>query len=146
MKTLRALLVLLASASRYSCGGATVTTTAYSTNALGNGVQTVFNFSFPGVASTYVYALLTDSSGNQTVPDAGLGPDAIHGLAQSAAAAGATLGYGGILTLSPISGRLVSGGSTLTIYRSLPLTQTVSLANQASYGQFSRLRKQWATC
>jgi hypothetical protein len=119
---------------------ATVNTSANSTNALGNGTQTVFSFTFIGIAPANIRVLLTDSSGNQTTLTQGSGPSQ-YSVTVNSAVQGATFGVGGSVTY-PNSGTPVPAGSTLTIYRTLPLTQSVSLQNQASYGQYARSAEQ----
>lgn len=108
----------------------TVQTTNNKTIVLGNGVMTVFAFDFVGVASAYIAVILTDSSGNETVLSQGSGATQYQ-IALNSPVAGAVWGVGGTITYNP-SGTPVPAGSTLTIFRTLPLTQAISLQNQNS--------------
>jgi len=137
---MKRILFLLAALLLATPAAATVNTTANSTNALGNGTQTVFPFTFIGIAPANIRVLLTDSSGNQTTLTQGSGPSQ-YSVTVNSAVQGATFGVGGNVTY-PNSGTPVPSGSTLTIYRALPLTQSVSLQNQASYGQYARSAEQ----
>jgi hypothetical protein len=108
----------------------TVNTAANKTIAAGNGSQTVFTFSFIGVAAQYITVTYTDSSGNQTVLTQGSGTTQYQ-ITLNAPVQGAIWGAGGTITYNP-SGTPIPSGSTLTILRTLPLTQAVSLSNQSS--------------
>ncbi len=119
-----------------SSAHATINTSSNSTNALCNGIQSVFNFTFIGIAPTNIHILLTDSAGNQTVLTQGTGPSQ-YSVTVNAAVQGAIWGVGGSATY-PNSGTPCPSGSTLTIYRALPLTQSVSLQNQSAFGQYAR--------
>lgn len=92
----------------------------------GNGVQTVFNFSFIAVNKANLSVILTDASGNQTT----LAP-ANYTAALNAAPPGQIWGIGGTVTY-PLVGSPIPMGSTLTIVRNLTLTQLVSLSNQGN--------------
>lgn len=109
---------------------ATVNSTASKTIALGNGVTTTFNFSFVGVAAAYISVILTDASGNETVLTQGSGTTQYQ-ITLNAPVTGAIWGLGGSVTYNP-SGTPIPAGSTLTIFRTLPLTQAISLQNQNS--------------
>jgi hypothetical protein len=104
----------------------TVNNSANKTIAVGNGVQTVFNFSFIAVAANDISVILTDSSGNETT----LAP-AAYTLTLNAAAPGQLWSIGGNVTY-PLVGSPIPIGSTLTIIRELSLTQLVSLNNQGN--------------
>lgn len=108
----------------------TVNSSVNKTIALGNGSQTVFTFSFIGVAANYITVILTDSSGNETILAQGSGATQYQ-ISLNAAVQGAIWGIGGSITYNP-SGTPVPSGSTLTIYRTLPLTQAITLQNQSS--------------
>jgi hypothetical protein len=109
---------------------ATVNTAANKTIAAGNGSQTVFTFGFVGVAAQYISVTYTDASGNQTLLTQGSGATQYQ-ITLNAPVTGAIWGVGGTITYNP-SGTPIPSGSTLTILRTLPLTQGVSLSNQSS--------------
>jgi microcystin-dependent protein len=119
---------------------ATVNTSSNSALVLGTGSQTVFSFSFIGVAPTYISVVYTSASGTQTTLTQGSGTTQYQ-VMLNAPVQGAIWGQGGTITYNP-SGTPIPVGSSLTIYRTLPLTQAVSLANQASYGQYSKSAEQ----
>jgi hypothetical protein len=97
----------------------------------GNGAQTVFGFSFIGVAASDISVTFTDASGNQTLLTQGSGPTQYQ-LSLNAPVSGAIWGVGGTITYNP-SGTPIASGTTLTILRTVPLTQTVSLTNQGAF-------------
>lgn len=109
---------------------ATVNSTASKSIVLGNGITTTFNFSFVGVAAAYISVILTDASGNETVLTQGSGTTQYQ-ITLNAPVTGAIWGLGGSVTYNP-SGTPIPAGSTLTIFRTLPLTQAISLLNQNS--------------
>lgn len=119
-----------------SPASATVNTGASSTSVLGNGSQTQFAFGFIAVAPAYITVLYTDPAGNQSVI-----PPGQYQLALNAPVQGSTWGVGGTLTYSP-SGGPIPSGATLTIARTLPLLQAISLQNQASYGAIGKAAEQ----
>lgn len=108
----------------------TVNSSTNKTIAIGNGAQTQFSFSFVGVATAYISVLYTDASGNQTVLSQGSGATQYQ-VSLNPVVQGAIWGLGGTVTYNP-SGTPIPNGSTLTIYRTLPLTQAVTLQNMAS--------------
>lgn len=108
---------------------ATVTTTTNSVVAIGNGVTTVFNFPFVGVTASDITVIYTDASGNTTT----LTPTQ-YTLVLNAASSGQIWGIGGTVTY-PLSGSPIATGTTLTITRALPLTQTVSSAQGQLFPQ-----------
>lgn len=114
----------------------TVTTQSNKTIALGNGVDTVFAFSFIGVSAASIAVILTDSDGVET--DLGT---SLYTLALNAAVSGALWGVGGTVTY-PLTGSPIPSGSTLTIYRTLSLVQAIALQNQASYGAYATAAEQ----
>lgn len=110
----------------------TVSTATNKTIALGDGSATAFAFGFIGVAAAYISVILTDADGVETALST-----TDYSITLNASVAGAIWGVGGQVTY-PLSGSPVPVGSTLTIYRNLPLLQAISLQNQASYGQISQ--------
>lgn len=109
---------------------ATVNSAVNKTIVLGDGVTTSFTFSFIGVAAAYISVILTDGAGNETVLTQGSGATQYQ-IALNAPVTGAIWGVGGTVTYNP-SGTPIPAGSTLTIFRTLPLTQAISLQNQNS--------------
>lgn len=101
----------------------------------GNGAQTVFSFGFIGVAATDISVIFTDASGNQTTLTQGPGATQYQ-VSLNAASPGALWGLGGTITYNP-GGTPIAGGTTLTIVRTIGLTQGTSLQNQASFGQYA---------
>ncbi len=140
MKRIIFLCAALLCSGPFSPVHATVNTSSNSTNALGNGSQTVFPFTFIGIAPANINVLLTDASGNQTTLTQGTGVSQ-YSVTVNSAVQGALFGVGGSITY-PNVGAPIPSGSTLTIYRSLPLTQNVSLQNQSSFGQYARSAEQ----
>lgn len=106
----------------------------------GNGATTVFSFPFVGVAAADLSVIYTDASGNQTTLVQGTGPTQYQ-VSLNAPAQGSLWGIGGTVTYNP-SGTPIASGTSLTIARTLPYTQSVSLQNQASYGQFAKSTEQ----
>ena len=99
----------------------TVTNTSIQTVNQGNGATTVFNYSFLIPALGEYQVIYTDTAGVITVLNGAL--YTITGIANPA---GGTVTY-------PLVGSPIATGTTLTIRRVLPLTQTVSLANQGGF-------------
>lgn len=114
----------------------TVNTLASKTVALGDGAETEFNFSFIGVAANYINVIYTDADGIENV----LTSDDYE-IVLNAPVVGALWGIGGTVTYD-ISGSPIPAGSSLTIYRNLPLLQAITLQNQASYGQYGQSAEQ----
>lgn len=108
----------------------TIQTQSNKSIVLGNGSQTQFAFGFTGVAAAYIEVIYTDASGNETVLVAGNGATQYQ-ITLNAAVEGALWGEGGTVTYNP-SGTPIPSGSSLTIFRTLPLTQAISLQNQIS--------------
>lgn len=108
----------------------TISTSANKTIALGNGSQTQFTFGFVGVSAAYIAVIYTDASGNETVLSQGAGASQYQ-IVLNAAAAGSLWGVGGTVTYDP-GGTPIATGTTLTIFRTLPLTQAISLQNLVS--------------
>lgn len=96
----------------------------------GDGIQTQFGFSFVGVNAQYISVILTDAGGNETLLSRGNGATQYQ-IALNAPVQGALWGLGGTVTYNP-GGVPIPAGSTLTIVRTLPLTQAVSLQGQSS--------------
>jgi len=96
----------------------------------GTGAQTVFGFGFIGVAPTHISVLYTDANGNQTTLTQGPGPTEYQ-LMLNQPVPGAVWGLGGTVTFAP-HGLPIPPGATLTIMRTLPLIQPVSLQNEGS--------------
>jgi hypothetical protein len=74
--------------------------------------------------------VLTDAAGNETVLTQGAGATQYQ-ITLNAPATGAIWGMGRQVTYNP-NGTPIPNGSTLTIFRTLPLTQAISLQNQNS--------------
>jgi hypothetical protein len=108
----------------------TVNNSANKTTVPGTSIATQFSFNFIGVASAYVKVLLTDSSGTQTLLTQGNGATQYQ-IVLNQPVQGAIWGIGGTVTYNP-SGTPIPVGSTLTIYRVLPLTQAINLQNLSS--------------
>lgn len=96
----------------------------------GTGAQTQFGFGFIGVAPTYISVLYTDPAGNQARLTQGPGPTQYQ-VVLNQPVPGAVWGLGGTVTYVP-GGVPIPPGSTLTIMRTLPLIQPVSLTNEGS--------------
>jgi len=109
---------------------ATVNSSVNKTTVLGNGAQTQFAFSFVGVASAYISVIFTDASGNQTALTQGAGTTQYQ-ITLNPPLQGAIWGIGGTVTYNP-GGSPIANGTSLTIFRTLPLTQAVSLQNKTS--------------
>ena len=109
---------------------ATVQSSANTVTVYGNASQTQFNFSFVGVASQYISVLYTDPSGNQSGLTQGAGSNQYQ-ITLNPAVTGAIWGFGGTITYNP-GGTPIPNGSSLTIIRTLPLTQNTSLQNLSS--------------
>jgi hypothetical protein len=109
---------------------ATVNTSANKTIALGNGSQTQFTFSFIGDNCAYINVIYTDALGNQTTLTQGTGSTQFQ-CALNSVPQGGIWGVGGTITYNPNSAPIATG-TTLTIYRSIPLTQAITLQNQVS--------------
>lgn len=109
---------------------ATVNTSQNKTIAAGNNSQTQFTFSFIGVAAADITVIYTDPNGNQTTLSQGAGSSQYQ-ITLNAPVQGALWGVGGMVTYNPL-GTPIPFGSTLTILRTLPLTQAFVLRNQTS--------------
>ena len=109
---------------------ATVNSSVNKTIALGNGSQTQFAFNFIGVATAYIGVIYTDANGNETVLTQGTGTSQYQ-VVLNPSPQGGLWGIGGTVTYDP-NGTPIANGTTLTIFRTLPLTQAISLQNQIS--------------
>lgn len=109
---------------------ATVQTSSNKTIVLGDGTTTAFTFNFIGVASAYISVIYTDASGNETVLTQGSGTTQYQ-ISLNAPVTGAVWGVGGTVTYAP-NATPIAAGTSLTIFRTLPLTQAISLQNQNS--------------
>ena len=107
---------------------ATINAALTSTTVAGNGSTTVFTFPFIGVAPADVTVIYTDTSGNQTT----LVQNTQYSITINAPTTGSIWGIGGTVTY-PLIGSPITAGTTLTIYRSLPLQQTVSSNNGQAF-------------
>lgn len=105
----------------------TVSTTTSTITYSGNGATTLFTFPFIGVAAADIEVLYTNASGVVTT----LNP-VTYTLVLNAASPGSLWGIGGSVTY-PISGTPILAGTTITINRILPYTQTISISNQGGF-------------
>lgn len=108
----------------------TISSTANKIIYVGNGVTTVFPFTFPGIAATDIFVYTTDALGNITTLTQGSGTTQYQ-VSLTAAVPPNPTGIGGTITYNP-SGTPLGVTVTLTIIRTMPLTQTTSLANQGT--------------
>lgn len=99
---------------------ATVSTTTSSVTALGNGVTTVWNYSFP---------MLSAGDAVITVTNTTVTPNIITTLTSTQYTLTGVGTNGGTVTY-PLSGSPLASGYTITISRVVPLVQTTSLCNQ----------------
>lgn len=105
----------------------TISTQQNSVTLGGNGSTTVFSFSFVGAAAYDIYVYITDTSGNITTLS-----NTQYTLSLNAPAAGQIWGVGGTVTY-PISGTPIASGYSITIQRTLPFTQSISISNQGNF-------------
>ena len=121
---------------------ATISSSQSTVTLAGNGSQTVFLFPFVGVATADIQVIFTSAAGVQTTLTQGPGPTQYQVVLNPPPVSGSGLwGIGGTVTYNP-SGTPIPSGSTLTISRVLPLTQSTSLQNQASFGQYASTTEQ----
>lgn len=104
----------------------TVNNSANKVIAAGNGVQTVFNFSFIAVNASDISVIFTDASGNETTL-----ATAQYTLTLNPVPPGQLWALGGSVTY-PLVGSPIALNTSLTIVRTLSLTQLVSLSNQGN--------------
>lgn len=105
----------------------TISTQSAESIFLGNGVTTTFTFPFTWLSSTTIQVFYTDANGTQTL----LGPSQ-YTLNLNAASAGQLWGIGGTVTY-PTAGSPISMGTSLTVQRIVPYSQTTDITNQTSY-------------
>jgi hypothetical protein len=105
----------------------TVSTQSSSVTYIGNGSTTSFTFPFIGVSSSDIEVVYTDTNGTETI----LSPSQ-YTLVLNTAPPGSLWGIGGTVTY-PASGNPIVAGSQLTINRTVPLTQTISINNQGAF-------------
>jgi hypothetical protein len=105
----------------------TISTTSSKSILAGDGVTTVFPFSFAVRSAADISVLYTDASGNVSTLAANL-----YTVNLNAIPAGQLYGVGGTVTY-PLVGSPIAVGTNLTIVRSVALTQTSSLINQGGY-------------
>lgn len=104
----------------------TVATTGYTVTVPGDDATTVFDFSFIADDSSTIQVIYTDLSEIQTI----LGPGD-YTLYINPPGVGQLWGVGGTVTY-PISGDPIETGTSLTITRTVPYLQTVSISNQGN--------------
>lgn len=105
----------------------TVSTTTSNITYQGNGSTTVFTFPFIYVSSSDIVVHFTDTDGAITTLD-----PSQYTLTLNAASTGALWGIGGSVTY-PKSGSGISSGTYLTITRTAPYTQTMTINNQGAF-------------
>lgn len=96
----------------------------------GNGTQTQFQFPFVGVSASSIRVLYTDPYGYQTALAEGQGAERYQ-VTVNEPTPGSLWGIGGTVTYT-LRGAPIPVGSTLTIIRTLPFVQPVTLRNQGS--------------
>ena len=94
----------------------------------GNGTQTVFPFSFIGGFASNIVVLYNGPNGAVPVTL----PTSAYTVSLNAATTGALWGVGGTVTYNP-GDTPIAAGTSLTISRIVPLTQTTSISNQGPY-------------
>lgn len=105
----------------------TISTTTPQVTYIGNNATTGWTFSFVGVTAADLQVVVTDlTSGNQTL----LNP-VLYSVAINPASPGQIWGIGGTVTY-PLSGSPLTTGSSISIIRMVPYTQTISLTNQGA--------------
>ena len=105
----------------------TVNNSANKVVAAGNGVQTSFGFGFIAVQASDISVIYTDASGNETA----LQPSQ-YTLTLNPQLPGQLWSIGGTVTY-PLVGSPIATSTSLTILRTLSLTQMVSLSNQGNF-------------
>lgn len=94
---------------------------------LGNGISSTFTFPWVGVSASVIIVTYTDASGNETI----LGPSQ-YTLALNVPVAGQLWGIGGTVTY-PVMGSPIATGTSLTVSRFVPFSQTTDVTNQTAY-------------
>ena len=105
----------------------TISSTASSTTVICSGSVSTFSFSFPAFSASDIQVIYTNTSGISTT----LNPSQ-YTLYLNPAATGSLWGYGGTVTYL-VAGSPPPAGSSLTITRTVPLTQTTSISNQGDF-------------
>lgn len=105
----------------------TISTSASSVTIAGNGATSTFNFSFIADSASNISVIYTDASGNETTL-----LSSQYTLSINPPAAGQLWGIGGTVTY-PLSGSPIASGTYLTIIRTVPLSQLVTLSNQGAF-------------
>lgn len=105
----------------------TISTQSSQVTLLGNGATTVFTFPFVGAAASDIQVTYTDATGAQTIL-----LTSQYALILNAPAVGQLWGAGGSVTY-PTSGPAIANGTSLTISRIVPLTQTVTISDQGDF-------------
>lgn len=105
----------------------TISTLQNKVIASGNGATTSFSFGFAVRSAADLSFIYTDSSGNQTT----LLASQVN-VVLNAIPAGQIWAPGGSVTY-PLSGSPIASGTTLTILRTVPYSQTTSLINQGGF-------------
>jgi len=112
----------------------TVSTTQTAASFIGDGHNTTFTFSFPGVSSSDIVVTLTDVNGVTTTLVQGPGSTQ-YTLVLNAPIVPNPTGIGGTVTYPNAPGTPIPSTSTLTIARVLPNVQATSLVNQGTLWQ-----------
>lgn len=104
----------------------TISTTTSEVICQGNGVETLFSYSFVPDNAAFVNVYYTDASNSVTL----LQPTQ-YTITINATPSNGLWGVGGTVTY-PLSGSPIATGTFLTIVRSVPYTQTTSISNQGT--------------
>ncbi len=104
----------------------TISSSQASETFIGNGAINTFDFTFVGDAASYISVTLTAAGTTVT-----LDPSQ-YTVVLNAPATGQLWGVGGTLTY-PLVGSPIANGDSITITRTLPLTQTTSISNQGAF-------------
>lgn len=104
----------------------TISTIANSQTVAGTGSQYTFGFSFVGDDASLLSVIYTDASGNATPLNS-----TQYSLTLNAPLPNQLWGIGGTFTY-PLTGSAIAAGTYLTIVRTLPYTQDVSIRNQGN--------------
>lgn len=105
----------------------TISTIASSQVNLGNGVTNTFTYDFVCDSAADLEVIYTDTAGTQTNV-----PAAQYTLFRNPPATGSLHSVGGQVTY-PTAGSPIANGTSLTISRIVPLTQTTSISNQGDF-------------
>lgn len=105
----------------------TISTTSTTVTYIGNGATTVFTFPFVGDDPSDITVVYTDAADNQTT----LGTST-YSITFNPIPVGGLWAVGGSVHY-PLIGLPISTGTFLTITRTLPLTQEVTISNQGAF-------------